>query len=495
MIKIDNLIESDIRTEVKPSNMIFTELGKNTYNYNDLISELIDNSLAARRSDRRLFIRINIYTDDSGKPVEFNIIDNANGIEQEKLGLAITPAGQQSSSSLNEHGLGMKQAVAAIGKLNYLATKVRGEENARVVREFTFGNIKTYFSPFEFDSGTEISVIDIKPIVICTSSVITRTLKPYLGARYRRFLKPDNPIMDLVINIISKPTSKILYNWKIEEEKPVYFHPSTRNNKPVILGHKLIGEGWEAALTFGYAPQSEGEYNELGISVVSKYHPYHVSQSKQGLDIIRHDRVILFSQLSEIGIVPSRHPDYNNIRGELDLISGFSTAITKNYIIEDDNFRQFIDRVRRILTGEDEDPHGTKKNYLKGKNYPEQIPEKLLRDRLADWLENNPLNKKKSVSKEFVVQGIEGYIDILADNETWELKTDLASALDIFQLFMYMDVGGFEKGFMVCKSASPGALIAAKHIKEKHKKEIIIATFDQFPITQPPSSTEREEYY
>ena len=34
--------------KVDPSDNIFDELGKNTYDYKDLLSELIDNSLAAR---------------------------------------------------------------------------------------------------------------------------------------------------------------------------------------------------------------------------------------------------------------------------------------------------------------------------------------------------------------------------------------------------------------------------------------------------------------
>jgi hypothetical protein len=36
------------------------------------------------------------------------------------------------------------------------------------------------------------------------------------------------------------------------------------------------------------------------------------------------------------------------------------------------------------------------------------------------WLANNPLHKRKKVNKEYVVQGIEGFIDILADEEAWK---------------------------------------------------------------------------
>ena len=47
-----------IRGDVPPSDNIFRELGNNTYDFKDLLSELIDNSIAARPLDPRLKIQI-----------------------------------------------------------------------------------------------------------------------------------------------------------------------------------------------------------------------------------------------------------------------------------------------------------------------------------------------------------------------------------------------------------------------------------------------------
>jgi hypothetical protein len=105
------------------------------------------------------------------------------------------------------------------------------------------------------------------------------------------------------------------------------------------------------------------------------------------------------------------------------------------------------------------------------------------------------LNKRQRVTIEYAVEGIEGFIDIRADDEAWEIKTDQATALDVYQLFMYMDVGNLPKGFLVAKSFSPGAIIAAQHVKTAHGKEIVLAKRSDFPINHPPSATEREEYY
>jgi hypothetical protein len=273
--------------------------------------------------------------------------------------------------------------------------------------------------------------------------------------------------------------------------KPVYFHPSLRNNKPVILNHKLQGSGWKAELTFGYAPTDE-EYKELNMERLPKYHPYFVSMAKQGLDIIIHDRVVLFHQLSEIGLVNVRHSDYNLFRGEIDLKEGFSTAITKNFIIQDEHFADCIKKVNDFLTSGDE---SSPKNYLKQKTYPQEIPEALLRDRLATWLQANPLTKRKDVKTEYTVGGLGGFIDILADGEAWEIKRLQADGLDAYQLFAYMDMGNIDKGYLIAPSFTTGAQAARDYIQSKHKKQIELAHINSFPINHPPSAQERAEYY
>ena len=137
MLDTNTLTKSDQTTQVVPSDNIFTELGKNTYDYKDLLSELVDNAIAARRPNCQLEVRVSLYVDADNRPVDFVIEDNASGIARDRLGDAITPAGVQCPSSLNEHGLGMKQAVAALGCLKYLATKTAEDTEATVVLSAT----------------------------------------------------------------------------------------------------------------------------------------------------------------------------------------------------------------------------------------------------------------------------------------------------------------------------------------------------------------------
>lgn len=481
---------------VEPSNRIFDKLGNNTYDTKDIISELIDNSIAARVEGRILRILIKIIADsDTGKPLRFVISDNASGISFEKLGEAISPAGISTQNSLNEHGLGMKQAVAALGTLEYLLTKTKSDVQANKITEFKFGDIKVEQVDFGQDSGTEIAIRDLKHHITSEAASITMSLAPYLGARYRKYLKEDNPSINIEVQIVDQGSTEPRWNTIVEACKPIYFHPATRDNKPVIHDFLLTGESWKAKLTFGYAPQDDAEFTELGISPPPKYNPYYVSLAKQGLDILLHDRVVLFHQLSEVGIIPTKHPRFNGIRGEISLIEGFSTAITKNSFIKDDNFISCLELVKDILNGERAGPGGKKKDYLGFKATPDQLPEKLLRDRLAKWLKSNQLMPKKNVHTEYVLEGIEGFIDVYADNEAWELKINQASALDVYQLFMYLDVGEMKNGYLVAPSFSTGANIAADKIAGKHKVTIKLMPCSELPIMDPPARDELDNYF
>ena len=174
---------------------------------------------------------------------------------------------------------------------------------------------------------------------------------------------------------------------------------------------------------------------------------------------------------------------------------GFSTAITKNSFIADENFIEMIDKVKDILVGNKPGPRNRKNDYLNFRSSPDQLPENLLRDRLATWFRTSIIAKRETVDTEYVIEGIEGYIDVLADNEAWELKLEQAKALDVYQLFMYMDVGEIDRGNLVAKGFSTGAQVAVRRIEEKHGKKINLITYDELPITDPPSQQELASYF
>ena len=476
---------------VQASDNIFAELGNNTYDYKDLLSELIDNSLAARINDELLRVKITVGISQTSPHHNWlTISDDASGIPPDRLGLAITPAGIRSTSSLNEHGLGMKQAVAGLGELKYLATRVAGEECARVIEGFRFGSIPTKLLETTWPHGTELAIHNLKAIVRPHPVSYTRDIVPHLGARYRRFLTPSNQKMEITIQMLDiddtdeDGNAKDTQKWTVEEVKPIYFHPNTRRNAPVVNHHKFKGMDWEADLVFGYSPQAL-EWEELGLSQPSRFSPYAVSLSRQGLDVILNDRVIMFHQLSELELVDARHNDYNSIRGEIILKSGFTTAITKNSIIATEHWEQCLKKIKEFLDSND---------YLKSKTYPDALPEAALRDRLANWLETNDLAPRKKVNKEYPIEGLGGRIDVLADREAWEIKRDDANGLDVYQLFAYLDMSDFKKGYLLAKGFKDSARAARDHINRKHAVEIVLAPLEMYPINHTLTPIERAQY-
>lgn len=492
MLNLDGPIQSVGKPiHVEPSDNIFSELGNNTYDYKDLLSELIDNSLAARIDDRFLKVKVSIGISDSKPHLNWLIVsDDASGIAPERLGLAITPAGIQTSGSLNEHGLGMKQAIAGLGELKYLATRVTGEEHARVIEGFRFGSIYPKLLETPWERGTELAIHKLKTIVRLHAVSYTRDIVPYLGARYRRFLSPANPKMQITIEMLdiddtdADGNEQLIQKWTVEEVKPIYFHPNTRKNAPVVDHRKFKGPGWEAALVFGYSPESY-EWTELGLQQPSKFNPYAVTLSRQGLDVILNDRVIVFHQLPELGLVGTRHNNYNNIRGEIILKSGFTTAITKNSIIATEHWRQCLAEIKEFLD---------EKGYIKSKTYPDALPEAALRDRLANWLRTNDLAPRSDVKKEYAVEGLGGKIDVLADGEAWEVKRDDAYGLDVYQLFAYLDMTDFKKGYLLAKGFKDSAYAARDHINSKHDVEILLTMLENYPISHPLTEKEIAEY-
>ncbi len=492
MIDLKKCNNNENTFTVEPTNNIFRELGNNTYNYLDLLSELIDDSIAARIPNEKLLIEVELVMSEDNKKEQVLIVrDNAKGIAFDEIASAISPAWNSGGKTLNEHGMGMKQAIAGLGELSYLATKTEATNPATVITEFKFGNVTPLNCDVAWEHGTEICIKNLKDIVEKGQQYYTKYLIPYLGARYRRYLSGEQPEVRINFRMLSADKKdqngypETIREWMVQPVAPIYFHPNLRNNKPVIEKKILTGNDWKAEITFGYAP-NDSEYETIGMEKVKSYHPYYVSISRQGFDILKNDRVINFHQLSEIKLINTRHNCYNLIRGEINLLSGFTTAITKNAIVSDRAYRELMEKIKEILE---------EKRYLEKKTYPDELPENLLRDRLVNIFKTSVVYSKKNVVSEYTVGKLNGKVDILADGEAWEIKTQQINGLDVYQLFAYMDMGDIENGYILGKDISTGGEEAINFINEKHRKNIKFVSLDEFNIVGPPDMEELDKYY
>ena len=405
--------------------------------------------------ERHLTVDIEVAISRKSSEKSYVVIrDNAAGIPRSELAQVITPGGTSGGDNLNEHGLGMKQAVAS-GDLAYLVTKTSSDSHAVLIERFAFGPIRAPEIEVDWECGTEICARNLRPIVPTASQKYTMELVPYLGARYRRFLKRDNPTMTLTVSLFDLDTTngnnepQVRNSRRVEAVNPVYMNPKSRHNDPVVYRKVFQKNGWKAEFTLGYAAEPQ-EYPELGLPEPQPYMPYAISLRKQGFDVIKDDRVIEFHQLSQLGLAPL-HNDYNLIRGEIDLKEGFVTEITKNRVLHDDSFIELVEEIRQHLEA---------KKSLKKKTFPGEIPERVYHQRLKTHLQTRRIDRKQDVKLEVPVEAMDGEIDVLADGDVYEMKTGRANGYDVYQLFGYLDAGGYDCGYLVAKDFSTGADLA-----------------------------------
>ena len=83
---------------------------------------------------------------------------------------------------------------------------------------------------------------------------------------------------------------------------------------------------------------------------------------------------------------------------------------------------------------------------------------------------------------------------MLADGEAWEIKRDDAYGLDVYQLFAYLDMSDFKKGYLLAKEFKNSAYAAQDHINSKHEVNIVLTLLEKYPINHPLNEKEIAEY-
>jgi len=308
-----------------------------------------------------------------------------------------------------------------------------------------------------------------------TSDVIDQ-----LGARYRYYLNGTLDDKKLVLTLrLTDEAGQVIKDkrgneayWDIKPCELRYM-----NSLPNINKKKLTGKrgDWVAFLTVGFAPDTS-EYAACGQKVPSGRHPYH--RWKKRFDIVMHNRVITHATSEDLG-VESYHNLFAPIRGEILLISGFNSSITKDGVENNANFHELkeriAERVRPILN-----------KYLT-RNGVSGMSEGEYRDKVA--LSEEKVRDAK-VYKEYTIEGCACRADLVVNGEIWELKTAQADALDVYQLLCYIEMAKDplikkKSGRLICPSFGTGSKYAIEHVKKQHGIDIKMITFGDMLLPEP----------
>jgi len=185
--------------EITPHRSLMLKVGQTGYSFQEAISELIDNSIDARVSGKKLKVELTI--NDS----LIQISDNGTGMNEDQAMRSIRLGFSSKKNKLGEFGMGMKTACSFLGKRFTVVATQRGSEN-----EYTIvfdeddwmknGSWSRYPFTIRHDSlskhgGTIVIVNGLK--VNLTEKILTG-LKQELSVRFGPFISSGE--VKLIVN-------------------------------------------------------------------------------------------------------------------------------------------------------------------------------------------------------------------------------------------------------------------------------------------------------
>lgn len=436
--------------ELKAGRGIFEGLSKQNMLFHECIGELVDNSIAAKPDDKKFQINISfINNGDSEKTVDVYIADNSEGMNLETFKKALQPGESATKKSrLNEHGFGLKNALATLSKNTgewQIWTSHQNEEKIYTVKSPFESNM--YID--ECESFPDINVLqsDISTLVRvrvklkfiqtiqgrgapATDLNTLRTwLIEHLGVMYRGFLEqdPHTAQTDGVISVSIKQKSISTVS-----VSPIQVPLGNKNVE--YLDVELDGDVHK--LEYHYGTLDEVKRDQLVKGDSAKFY-YQGNQSTQGIDIRLGKRVIATRQLgtiweNESKKTPlSRHNSLNDFVGELiipELPRGVLTTVNNktDFNLDDPDWEKIFKKLNKIK------PEG-------------KIRQKTEKKLKKEWMKMiNATNPDEKISDEISVWPTGTKIDVHRETNDgqiiiYEIKVGTGSPIDLYQLKMYWD--------------------------------------------------------
>lgn len=426
---------------------IFKGLAKQNMMFHQCIGELIDNAIAAKRDDQKfkvdiIFIKnngdennVDVYVADNSKGMTLDIFQNAL-----QLGESAT-----TTSRLNEHGFGMKNALATLsgengywkiwtkpidGKTIYTAEgPFRPEMSIKEETQFPAED----FLPSDISTLLKVSVklsfiqsVQGRGAPSTDLETLRSWLIEHLGVFYRGYIEQDPETFENTGTIVVSIGNNSL------QVPPI----------PVPLGHmetnyfdvEIGGDICNLTYKFGTLDVVKRDTSVRGKK--TKFY-YQGNQATQGIDIRLGKRVIATRQFDTIWKTEdgasqlSRHPNFNDFLGELlipELPRGIlSTTNNKtDFNLDDDNWTKIFKKINEFrpirLIRQKSETELRKKwiNMLKVTS-----PDDIISDEKSVWPTGTRIDvyRKKSDGKIII----------------YELKVGTGSPIHLYQLLMYWD--------------------------------------------------------
>jgi len=428
-----------------------------------LCCEFIDNSISnlqAHPDDETLFRTVRIRLEDKGDHVDISVMDGGTGISD--LDNALTLAGRGCAETpLNEHGFGLKHALASTAGHSGQDWKIR----TRTAEDACLNRYKEVSAPYDIDGLTGRYFSGIGDFTNDTGTTISfrcpshlfQTLKP---PAYRRttgfedlasFLAEELAYTYAGILETGAVRLKLITVDRSGREKHQAICPA---DIPWVDG-TLVEVGPVRADLGGGKVTIRCEYGTIqrlkGWNIY-----YQANMATSGVEIRLNGRAIQRGLVSEIW-GEALHPSRNGFLARIDVTSDNggalpSTKSAKNAFREDDP------KLERLLAW-------IRANVRKPERDPESKEHKMVA-RLAGELCRDP-NVIRVTQEESVYRCIglktklDLYVSYADKTRIYEAKVHGTRALDLCQLRLYWDGCAMDG-----RPVSEGILIASHHPKE-----------------------------
>ncbi len=443
--------------KLQPTEGTFRGLAKQNLLAHQCICELVDNAIAAKADGERFKIDIIFDKDEHVEDmVDMYVADNSSGMDLNHLEKALQLGESATTGSrLNEHGFGLKNALATLSGGNgkwKIWSKTKRASNVCSVE----GPFKSEMEISDDDQFPELSFLptDISTLVKVPVKIsFLQTLQgrgapsknletlrswliEHLGVAYRGYLDQD-PLTNENSGVIAV---SIRNDTVTVPSIRVPFGSAKTNYFTVELG------GNTYSLEYKYGTLDEVQRDRLVRGQKAKYY-YQGNIATQGIDIRLGKRVIATRQFETIWKTDdnqsqlTRHNNFNDFVGELlipELPRGVLTTVNNktDFNLNDPDWAKIFEELNKIRP-------------------PKQIREHSETEIRKKWIQMlKATNPQDTVTDERSVWPTGTYIDVYRKTSAgkiiiYELKIGTGSPLHLYQLKMYWD------GLILDKKESP----------------------------------------
>lgn len=426
---------------------VFRGLAKQNLLFHQCIGELCDNAIAATPGGKKFRIDIIFHAcPGNNDAVDVYVADNCRGMSLEDLGIALQLGECPTSDNrLNEHGFGLKNALATLsggnGPWNLWSRKQGEDQTYHIAGPFT-----THMTIDECDQFPQEAFLpaDLSTLlkVRCKFSFIQTVqgrgapskdlaklrdwLLEHLGVLYRGYLEQDRTTYEdsgsIHVSIENDTTRVFPVHIPIGDMKTKYFDI------------ELAGSVYR--LEYRYGALDAVKRETLVRGQAARYY-YQGNIPTQGIDIRLGKRVIATRQFETIWKTEnresqlSRHNNYNDFTGELlipNLPRGVLTTINNktDFNLDDADWEKIFDTLNECRP-------------------PKQVREKSESDLRKKWMQMlRATNPGERITDEHYVWPTGTRIDVLRETTDgrviiYEIKVGTGAPIHLYQAKMYWD--------------------------------------------------------